>query len=155
MKQAGAAIAAVILVVWLVWNLWNVYRLTAGLRDRSWRRPMWWTRLCSVSLFAGLASWIRGVFSAGLDLRETCQYVHDERYDAAYWESRTDEFRKLFPLHNNCNAHFDLVPGWVNPAIVVCAVISLVAAAVLIGFGIRRLRPKRRKASRAFEQRAA
>ncbi|GAA1359414.1 hypothetical protein [Streptomyces beijiangensis] len=149
MKQAGAVAAAVILVVWLLWNLWNVYRITVGLRDGSWRRPMWWTRLCSVALLVGLASWIRGVFSTGLDLRKTCQFVHHQRYDAAYWESHTAEFRKLFPLHNKCNAHFDLVPGWVDPAVVVCAVVSLVAVAVLLGFGTARLISLSRKGNQS------
>jgi hypothetical protein len=100
---------------------------------------MWWTRLCSVSLFAGLASWLRGALSGGLDVGETCQFVHHERFDYAYRESHAEEPQKLFPLHNKCNAHYDLVPSWVNPAIVICTVVALAAVAVLVWFGSARL----------------
>ncbi|GHH84691.1 hypothetical protein GCM10018793_49830 [Streptomyces sulfonofaciens] len=136
MKQAGAIAVAVILLVWLVWNLWNLLRIAGGLRTGSWRRPMWWARVCSVSLLAGLASWLRGAFSGGLDIREACQFVHHEHYDAAYWQAHAREFRKLFPLHSKCNAHVDLVPAWVNPAVVSCAAVSLAAAAVLLWFAV-------------------
>jgi hypothetical protein len=136
MKQAAAGTAAAFLLVWLVWNVWNVFSLAVGLRDGSWRRPLWWTRLCSVSLFVGIAAWIRGAFSTGLDVGETCQFAHHERFDGAYWTSHAEEFQKLFPLHSRCNAHFDLVPAWVNPAVVVCAavaLVALVAMSVLLG----------------------
>ncbi|MGW1255654.1 hypothetical protein ACWD5Q_10795 [Streptomyces sp. NPDC002513] len=142
MKQAGALIAAVALAVWLVWNL---FRIVTGLRDRSWRRPLWWTRVCSVAFFAGLASWIWGVFRTGLDVRETCQFVHHQYYDRAYRDAHAAEFQKFFPLHNKCNAHFDLVPPWLNPALVVCAVISLAAIAALLRFGIAHLTSLPRK----------
>ncbi|WP_260635203.1 hypothetical protein [Streptomyces angustmyceticus] len=139
MKEASVLIVAVILAAWLVWNLWNLFHMAIGLRNGSWRRAMWWTRLCSVALCAGLALWIRGVFGEGLNVRETCLFVHHERYDAAYWDSHAEEFRKVFPLHNKCNAHYDLVPAWINPAIVTCAVISLAAVAVLLWFGTTHL----------------
>ncbi|RNG35350.1 hypothetical protein [Streptomyces botrytidirepellens] len=135
MKQVAFFAVAAALIVWLIWNLWNLFRILTGLRNGSWQRPMWWTRLCSVSLFAGLASWIWGTFRTGLDVRDTCQFVHHERYDETYWDAHAKEFQKIFPLHNKCNAHYDLVPAWVNPAIVVCAVVSLAAIAVLLRFG--------------------
>ncbi|MEV5985454.1 hypothetical protein AB0L85_10570 [Streptomyces sp. NPDC052051] len=138
MKQAGALMATVVLAAWLVWNLWNLFRIAGGLRNGSWRRPMWWTRVCSVSLFAGLAAWLWGVFSGGLDVRTLCVQGHHERYDAAYWDSHAEEFRRLFPLHNKCNAHYDLVPTWVNPAMVICAVVAVAALAVLVWFGTTR-----------------
>ncbi|MGW5093196.1 hypothetical protein ACWEQ1_02520 [Streptomyces nodosus] len=134
MKQAGALTAAVILVAWLVWNLWNLFHIATGLQDRSWRRPLWWTRLCSVSLFGGLACWIWGGLRQGLIVSDACLVRH-QPYDKAYWDSHAEEFGKFFPLHNKCNAHFDLVPVWVNPAIVVSGVVSLAAVAVLLWFG--------------------
>lgn len=149
MKQAGALVAAVILVVWLVWNLWSVFRMVTGLRDRSWRRPLWWARVCSVSLFAGLSVWTWGVFRTGLDVRETCQFVHHVHYDRAYRDAHAAEFQRFFPLHNRCNAHFDLVPAWVNPSLAVCAVISIVAIAVLVKFGITHLTRSPRKESQS------
>ncbi|MFI9051563.1 hypothetical protein [Streptomyces sp. NPDC053427] len=100
---------------------------------------MWWTRLCSVSLFAGLASWIRGLFSGGLDVRKACLFVHHESYDHAYRTSHVEEIGRLFPLHNKCNAGYDMVPAWVNTTVVACAVISLAALAVLLWFGATQL----------------
>jgi hypothetical protein len=139
MKQVGALFAAVVLIGWLVWNLWSLFCIVTGLRDRSWRHPLWWTRVCSVALFAGLVTWILGVFRGGLDVRKTCQFVHHEYYDRAYRDAHAAEFQKFFPLHNKCNAHFDLVPAWVNPSITVCAVIAMAAVAVLLKFGIAHL----------------
>ncbi|MET9290961.1 hypothetical protein [Streptomyces sp. NPDC003077] len=145
MKEAAAITVVVILIAWLVWNLWNLVRMAADLRDGSWRRPMWWTRLCSVALFAGLASWTWGAFRGGLDVRKTCLFVHHERYDQAYWNSHFEEFQKLFPLHIKCNADFDLVPAWVNPTVVGCAVIAAIAIAVLLWFGMTHLTSAYRK----------
>jgi hypothetical protein len=139
MKQVGVLAAAVVLVVWFVWNLWNLFRIVTGLRDRSWRRPLWWTRACSVAFFAGLASWIWAVSRTGLDVRETCQFVQHQHYDKSYRAAHAAEFQTFFPLHNKCNAHFDLVPPWVNPFLVVCAVMSLAAIAALSKFGIAHL----------------
>lgn len=139
MKEASTLAVAVILAAWLVWNLWNLFPLAVGLRNGSWRRAMWWTRLCSVSLCAGLASWVRGVFGGGLNVRETCLFVHHERYDAKYWDSHAEEFQRIFPLHNKCHAQYDLVPAWVNPAIVTCSLISLAAITVLLWFGTTHL----------------
>ncbi|MCX3060395.1 hypothetical protein [Streptomyces beihaiensis] len=134
MKALALLTVVVVLVVWLVWNAWNVFRVVVGARDGSWRRPMWWTRLCSIALFVGAAAWTRGVFAAGLDTRKTCLYTHHVPYDTAYRDAHADEFRRLFPLHNKCDAHFDLVPGWVNPTVVAGAVVALAAAAVLLWF---------------------
>lgn len=149
MKEASALIVTVFLAAWLVWNLWNLVRMAIGVGNGSWRRAMWWTRLCSVALFVGLASWARGVFGGGLDVREACLFVFHERYDETYRESHSEEFRKIFPLHNKCSAHYDLVPAWVNPTIVTCTVISLVAIAVLLWFGTTHLTRLLRKGNRS------
>ncbi|MCP9956614.1 hypothetical protein [Streptomyces sudanensis] len=136
MKQAGALLVAVVLVSWLVWNLWNVFRIATDFRGGSWRRPLWWARVGSIALFAGLMTWIWGKFRGGLDARKTCQFVHHEYYDRAYRDAHAVEFDRLFPLHNKCNAHFDLVPAWVNPSIMLCAALVLAAVAVPLRFGI-------------------
>lgn len=77
-----------------------------------------------------------GKFRGGLDARKTCQFVHHEYYDRAYRDAHAVEFDRLFPLHNKCNAHFDLVPAWVNPSIMLCAALVLAAVAVPLRFGI-------------------
>lgn len=134
MKALGLLTVVAVLGAWLVWNAWNVFRLVTGVRDSSWRGPMWWTRLCSVALFVGVAAGIRGLFATGLDTRKTCLFVHHERYDEAYRHSHAAVFSKIFPLHNMCNAHADLVPAWVNPTIAVCGVVALAAAAAPLWF---------------------
>ncbi|CAL9573061.1 hypothetical protein SUDANB15_04842 [Streptomyces sp. enrichment culture] len=148
MKDAGALAVGATLVVWLLWNAWNLLRIALGLRDGAWRRPMWWTRVCSVSLFVGCASWVRGALSGGLDVGESCAYLHHQHYDQDYRSSHAEELDRLFPLSNKCNADYDLVPAWVNPAVVVCAAVFLVAAAVLVRFGVARLTGSRRSTPR-------
>ncbi|MEU6536878.1 hypothetical protein [Streptomyces sp. NPDC047000] len=139
MKEVGALGTAVVFIGWAMWNLWSLFRIATGLRDRSWQRPLWWTRVGSVALFAGLTTWTWALFSTGLDVSDTCQFVHHEYYDSTYTGAHAAEFRKLFPLHNKCNAHFDLVPPWVNPFLVVCTVVVVAAVAVLLRFGITHL----------------
>lgn len=136
MKQAGLLVVAAILVLWLVWTLWSVFRVVTGLRDGSWRRPLWWARLASAALLAGFASWLRGAFSGGLDAGEWCRFVHHQYYDAAYAAAHAQENDTFFPLHNRCNASYDMVPGWVNPAVVTCAALAVAAVAVLAWFGL-------------------
>ncbi|MCX2928524.1 hypothetical protein [Streptomyces sp. NEAU-W12] len=139
MKEAGLLAVTGLLAVWLLWSLRNLYRIPVGLCDGSWQRPLWWARLWSLALFVGFAAWLRGALSGGLDIGETCAYTHHQTYDGAYRSARSEEFRRLFPLHNKCNAEYDLVPGWVNPTVVNCAAFVLLATAVLLWFGIARL----------------
>lgn len=139
MKAAGTLAAELLLLAWLAWNAWNLFRIPAGLSNGAWRRPMWWARLCSVTLFAGLVSWVWGIFSPGLDVEEECVLRHHQTFDDAYWDSHFREAQRFFPLHARCNAHYDLVPAWVNPTVVCCAVVSLAAAGVLLWFGAVRL----------------
>ncbi|MFD6325247.1 hypothetical protein ACFWOL_20775 [Streptomyces sp. NPDC058442] len=79
------------------------------------------------------------MLSGGLDVGETCGYTHHQTYDSAYLEAHPEAFNELFPLSNKCNAHYDLVPAWVNPTIANCAAFVLLATAVLLWFGTARL----------------
>ncbi|MEX0168750.1 hypothetical protein [Streptomyces sp. LMG1-1-1.1] len=145
MKHILVPLGALLLLGWTLWNLWNLFRIAGGLRDGKWRHPVWWVRVFSVSLCAGLMSWLWGLFAGGLDTRKTCLYMRHENYDEAYRKARAEEFGKLFPLHNKCNADYDLVPGWVNPTIVIFAVIALAALVVLLRFAVARLLSPSRK----------
>ncbi|MEU3984153.1 hypothetical protein AB0F77_29445 [Streptomyces sp. NPDC026672] len=83
-------------------------------------------------------------------MRDAC-FAHHEYYDEAYWDAHAEEFGNLFPLHNKCGARFDLVPEWVNPAVVLCAGVASVAVGVLLRFGgdlagLSRKEPRRRTA---------
>ncbi|WP_107101701.1 hypothetical protein [Streptomyces prasinus] len=138
-EAIGVLAVSGLLVAWLLWSLWNLYRIPVGLRDGSWRRPLWWARLWSLALFVGCAAWLRGVLSGGFDVGETCAYAHHQAYDSEYRAAHVDEFGRLFPLSNKCNGAYDLVPVWVNPTVLNCAAFVLLASAVLLWFGVARL----------------
>ncbi|WP_274917832.1 hypothetical protein [Streptomyces sp. WZ-12] len=82
-----------------------------------------------VSLLALPVSYFVGLFSGGLDVAESCRLIHHEDYDAAYRSEHAAEMDRWFPLHNKCNSDFDLVPTWVNPALVFFA--ALLAASII------------------------
>ncbi|GHA62883.1 hypothetical protein GCM10010330_14310 [Streptomyces tendae] len=68
---------------------------------------------------AGLAvACLTGILSGGLDVGEACVHGHGVRYDEAYRAAHAEEFDRWFRLRGKCNENFDLVPSWVNPAIV-------------------------------------
>ncbi|MEU6841792.1 hypothetical protein ABZ930_07975 [Streptomyces sp. NPDC046716] len=133
-----------VILGWALASVRSAYLLYVGLRDRWWRGAKWWAHLLSVSLFAALAVWLRGLFSMGLNVREECQFTHHQLYDAAYRDAHTAEYNKWFPLHSKCNAGYDMVPAWVNPVVVLALAVSLVCLAVLV----------RLAAARRFSRRA-
>ncbi|GAA4263585.1 hypothetical protein [Dactylosporangium darangshiense] len=98
------------------WSVWSLWRLIGGVRAGDWRRPGWFGHVPWLSLLGTAVAWLCGVlFGGSLDIAESCTYQHHQQYDAAYREAHPDGF--LFPLSTKCNAGYDLVPSWVNPAI--------------------------------------
>jgi hypothetical protein len=67
------------------------------------------------------------VMAGSWDPGESCDAA-GQRYDDAYRAAHWREPARWFPLHNRCNAGYDLVPAWVNPAVVV---LTLLAAGCL------------------------
>ncbi|MER7777068.1 hypothetical protein ABTZ21_19070 [Streptomyces sp. NPDC096191] len=104
-----------------------------AVRERAWGRPRTWLSLGVVGVSSGVAgfavAYLTGILSGGLDVGEACVHGHGVRYDEAYRAAHAREFSRWFPLHSKCNANFDLVPSWVNPAIVFF--VLLAAAGVL------------------------
>lgn len=143
----GTALFAVIAVLtaWFVWNVWNLVRIVQDLRGPFWNRPMWWVRTLSVSLFTGAAAWLYGAASGGLDVEEACLLDHGQQYDAAYRAAHTEEVQRLFPLHNRCNASYDLVPAWVNPTVAACFVVAVISLVALVRLGLSRATAGKRK----------
>ncbi|MDJ1136806.1 hypothetical protein [Streptomyces iconiensis] len=107
-------------------------RGASALRAGKGRRPGTWLALgaatAPVALLGLLVSYAVGAFAGALDMRKACM-VQQESYDAGYRQQHAGEMDHWFPLHNKCNADFDLVPGWVNPVVAICA--GLVAAGVI------------------------
>ena len=55
-----------------------------------------------------------------------------ETYDRAYRRANFDEYTQWFPLHDKCHAGYDLVPGWVNPTLVVLPVLAVACLAYAV-----------------------
>ena len=64
-------------------------------------------------------------YLSGSQKGQPCVIGHEVRFDPAY------EFRRTaFPLANPCNAEYDLVPAWVNVAVVLFAAATLACLGV-------------------------
>lgn len=95
-----------------------------------WRySPGWFAGTAVLLLLATGVTYLVGALAgASLDPAEACA-ARGQIYDGAYITEHFDEQTRVFPLRNACNADYDLVPAWVNPALVVLplpAVICLV-----------------------------
>jgi hypothetical protein len=93
-------------------------------------RPRAWFGLALLSVLALGSVFFVGLAAPGLDVREKCELA-GQTLDMVYREQHSGEPGQFFPLHDKCNADYDLVPGWINPALVFFAVL---AAALLLGF---------------------
>ncbi|MFD7102746.1 hypothetical protein [Streptomyces celluloflavus] len=123
-----AVVTAALLAVFLV--VTAARRGASALRARQRRSACLMLALATVpvSLLALLISYCVGVFSGALSVQKSCR-VQQEHYDAAYRSQHAEEMDRWFPLHNKCNSDFDLVPAWLNPALVIFAV--LLAAGII------------------------
>jgi hypothetical protein len=65
---------------------------------------------------------------------DICRIRYDETVDAAYGQVT------LWPIGRRCNEHFDVVPGFVTPAIVVLAFAAVGCAALALRARHRRRR---------------
>lgn len=131
------------LMIPLLITAWSVWRLVRGLRAGDWRRPGWFAHAAWVSLVITVIVWFRGLFSGGLDTEEACQYWHHQPYDETYRRAHLDDWSRLFPLSNKCNAGYDLVPVWVNPTVAVFSLTFVAALAGLVWTSANRLRRRR------------
>ncbi|MFH8371125.1 hypothetical protein [Streptomyces sp. NPDC018031] len=92
----------------------------------TWRRsPAWFTWSAVLLLLgAGVTYLIGSLAGASLDPAEACHRA-GQSYDTAYRRANFEEYTRWFPLHNRCHAGYDLVPAWVNPALVILPVLAL------------------------------
>jgi hypothetical protein len=88
----------------------------------------WLARFAVGSFFASIAMYLWGAFHLfAWDIEELCTVIHHQDYDARY------SAPGLIPLARKCNAHFDLIPSYVNPAVLglaIAAVVLIIAASV-------------------------
>jgi len=106
--------------VLLVLRLWGRPLFTG-----RWRSPGWFLGTAGGCVVAAVVTWFIGAFSgSSLDPEESCHaagVTYDEVYRSAHWR----EPSQWFPLHNKCNAAYDLVPAWVNPALVLLLLLAI------------------------------
>ncbi|MEU4872536.1 hypothetical protein [Streptomyces sp. NPDC021608] len=108
--------------------------------------PLRWLLLSTLTCAAAFLTWLWGALAGGLDVAETCTLYRGQRFDGAYRSRHLDESTRWFPLHNKCNATYDLVPAWINPTV---AFLALATAAGLLmtawttGTALRALRTRR------------
>lgn len=113
-----------------------------------WTRARTWLSLSVGCISTGMAgfsvAYVTGLFSGGLDVRETCVLRRGVVYDHAYVEAHASEFQQWFPLHSKCNAHVDLVPSWVNPTAVFFALLAAIGVLCLAAAAVTALRGRSR-----------
>ncbi|GHH83630.1 hypothetical protein GCM10018793_46200 [Streptomyces sulfonofaciens] len=107
-----------------------------------WRTPGWFVSTALLCVVATVATWFIGALAGtSLDAAESCTaagFSYDSAYRSAHWR----EASRWFPLHDKCNATDDLVPAWVNPALVLLPLLALtcLGAAVRLAVAHRRNR---------------
>jgi hypothetical protein len=100
--------------------------------------PAWAALIVASLLLVGITFFI-GAAAGGLDVSEACTLQPGQFYDQNYRTQHSQELRSIFPLSNPCNAKFDLVPFWVNPGLVILALLTL---AFLTAFIVSLAKPR-------------
>ncbi|MCP9956740.1 hypothetical protein [Streptomyces sudanensis] len=118
-------LVAVLLVLLVGLGLWS-HALFSG----TWRRSPAWFAWSALFLLLGTGvTYLAGSLAgASLDPEEACHRA-GEPYDRAYRRANVEEYGRWFPLHDRCHAGYDLVPAWVNPALVTLAALALACLA--------------------------
>ena len=88
-------------------------------------KPAGWLALSVLSAFLLFVVFFIGVSVGGLDVGEACELGAGQTYDHEYRSQNAHEQLQLFPLTIKCNAEYDLVPPWTNPALAVLALLTL------------------------------
>ncbi len=119
----------------LVLGLWGRPLVTG-----RWRTPGWFVVTAGLCLVATAVTWlIGGLAGNSLDAEESCRAIgatYDQSYRSTHWQ----EPSQWFPLHDKCNATYDLVPAWVNPALVGLPLLAVIC----LGLAVRLAVVKRR-----------
>lgn len=126
------AASLILCLIVLAIPAWSVQRLIKGLRAGGWNRPGWFAHAAWASFYLTVAVWLRGLLSTGLNSGDVCTYSRHQPVDDAYREAHRDDWFRLFPLSNKCNADYDLVPAWVNPAVAVFVLLCVVSIGGLL-----------------------
>ena len=114
----------------------------------SAQRTVWQARWWRAARASGLLTLALCAFGmtqafAGLDVGDTCLFGEGQDFDLQYWATHRHD-SPLPPYSTPCNAEYDMVPAWVNPAIAVAAAVCAMSLAGLVA--VRRPRwPRARR----------
>lgn len=87
-----------------------------------------WVRAAAYALSTATATYLWGAWHLfAWNISAVCSIRSGQPYDPAY-----DQVT-LWPLGRKCNASFDLVPGYVNPTLVVLLTATVLSVAVATG----------------------
>ncbi|TLM83227.1 PAS domain-containing protein [Pseudarthrobacter sp. NamE5] len=95
-------------------------------------KPSGWLALSMLSAFLLFLVFFQGAAAGGLDVAEACALRAGQPYDHEYRRLHKDEQLQLFPLTTKCNAEYDLVPPWTNPALAVLALLMVACFAMAL-----------------------
>lgn len=106
--------------------------LIAGIRPLARRLPAQtarpWIQAATYALLAATAAYLWGAWHLfAWNISDVCSIRSGTAYDPVY-----DQVT-LWPLSRRCNASFDLVPGYVNPAVAVLLAAAVLSVAAVTG----------------------
>ncbi|MDN5667465.1 MAG: hypothetical protein L0G87_03610 [Renibacterium salmoninarum] len=135
-------VAAFVVGPYCVYRIWKAGEPASVVRRVGYNgarrlHPLGWLAAAPVSFAAFSVTFLIGVFSPGLRVHKTCMQngqIFDREYRSKNWE----EASRFFPLSNRCNADYDLVPPWINPALLIFAAMTLAFLALAIDSFIAR-----------------
>ncbi|MGW4233528.1 hypothetical protein ACWEF9_30435 [Streptomyces sp. NPDC004980] len=122
-------------------GLWFWFRSLAAGR---WRHSTGWFAGTAVLLVVATGvTYLGGSLAGGsLDPEEAC-HADGQTYDPEYRRANFREYTQWFPLHDRCHAGYDLVPAWVNPALVALPVLALACLAYAVRLAVLHRRTKK------------
>jgi hypothetical protein len=102
-------------------------------------KPLTWLRLAFGSVVAVAFTFFIGAWAGGHEIDETCA-ARGQLYDHVYRSEHWQEPSQVFPMHNRCNAGYDLVPFWVNPCLVIFAALTVAFVVTLVLSTVRHVK---------------
>lgn len=137
----GLLLVLLLLVVLAGPGMWFWGRSLAG--GRWWHSGGWFAGTAVLLLLGtGVTYLIGSLAGASLDPEEAC-HAAGQTYDRAYRRANFDEYTRWYPLHDKCHAGYDLVPGWVNPALVVLPVLAVACLVYSIRLAVTHQRTRK------------
>ncbi|MGW3783113.1 hypothetical protein ACWD5Z_00900 [Micromonospora chokoriensis] len=126
------ALCLVVPALFVLW-LWGRPLLTG-----RWKTPGWFVATAGLSIVATAVTWFVGAFAgSSMNSEESCRQAgvsYDSAYRAAHWR----ESSRWFPIHDRCNATHDLVPAWVNPALVLLSLLAVLCVGAAVWLAVVR-----------------